>query len=126
MPDFDAKSYLPLTHLSYQVLLALADENRHGYGIIKEVRARTGGEMELETGTLYTALKRLKDEGLIDVVAPEERLPGGDDRPAGEGGRRRVYQLTPLGSEVLAAESRRLAALVEVAMEKRVLPDTTG
>ena len=119
MPDFDAKSYLPLTHLSYQVLLALADENRHGYGIIKEVRARTDGEMELETGTLYTALKRLKDEGLIDIVPP-------DEVPAGEDPRRRIYRLTPFGAEVLASESRRLAALVGVAVEKRVLPDTTG
>ncbi len=116
MPDFDPRAFLPLTHLSYQVLLALADDNRHGYGIIKEVRARTGGEMELETGTLYTALKRLKDEGLIDIVPPAE-LPAGDNE------RRRVYRLTPFGTEVLAAESRRLAALVGVAVEKRVLPE---
>ena len=119
MTGFDAKSYLPLTNLSYQVLLALADKNRHGYGIIKEVRAHTGGEMELETGTLYTALKRMKDEGLIDVVPPEEV-------PAGEDDRRRIYRLTQAGTEVLAAESRRLASLVQVAMEKRVLTDTTG
>ena len=118
MPDIDVKSFLPLTHLSYQVLLALADENRHGYGIIKEVRARTDGEMDLETGTLYTALRRLKDEGLIDVVEPGER-------DAAENDRRRVYSLTPLGTEVLLAESRRLAALVGVAVEKRVLPEAT-
>ena len=116
MPGIDAKSFLPLTHLSYQVLLALADEVRHGYGIIKEVRNRTDGEMELETGTLYTALKRLKDVGLIEIVAPPERPPGEEDR-------RRFYRLTRLGTEVLEAESRRLAALVGVAVEKRVLPE---
>lgn len=116
MSDVDARPFLPLTHLSYQVLLALADEVRHGYGIIKEVRDRTNGEMELETGTLYTALKRLKDEGLIEIVVPLERPPGEDDR-------RRVYKLTRLGREVLEAESRRLAALVGVAVEKRVLPE---
>ena len=116
MPDVDARSFLPLTHLSYQVLLALADENRHGYGIIKEVRARTDGEMDLETGTLYTALKRMKDEGLIEIVVQEERPPGEEDR-------RRVYKLTRLGREVLKAESRRLAALVGMAVEKRVLPE---
>ncbi len=115
MSQADPRSLLPLTHLSYQVLLALADEDRHGYGIIKEVSARTDGEMELETGTLYTALKRLKDEELIDIVAREER-------PAGEDDRRRIYRLTPFGIEVLAAESRRLAALVGVAVEKRVIP----
>lgn len=118
MSEIDPRSLLPLTHLSYQVLLALADDNRHGYGIIKEVRDRTDGEMDLETGTLYTALRRLKDEGLIDVVAPEERSAGEDDR-------RRVYKLTPFGSEVLTAESRRLAALVGVAVQKRVLPEAT-
>jgi len=116
MSEIDPRSLLPLTHLSYQVLLALADENRHGYGIIKEVRTRTAGQMDLETGTLYTALRRLKDEGLIDIVTP-------DERPAGEDDRRRVYKLTPFGSEVLAAESRRLAALLGVAVEKRVLPE---
>jgi DNA-binding PadR family transcriptional regulator len=116
MSDIDPRSLLPLTHLSYQVLLALADDNRHGYGIIKEVYARTDGEIDLETGTLYTALRRLKDEGLIDIVAPDERPEGEDDR-------RRVYRLTPIGTEVLRAESRRLIALVGVAMEKRVLPE---
>jgi len=116
MSEIDPRSLLPLTHLSYQVLLALADEVRHGYGIIKEVRDRTGGEMELETGTLYTALKRLTDEGLIAIVAPDERPPGQDDR-------RRFYKLTRLGTEVLVAESRRLAALVGVAVEKCVLPE---
>ena len=115
----DPRSLLPLTHLSYQVLLALADEHRHGYGIIKEVSARTDGEMELETGTLYTALKRLKDEGLIDIVSRAQRPPGEDDR-------RRTYHLTPFGNKVLAAESRRLAALVGVAIEKRVLPEISA
>jgi len=110
MRTTDPRLLLPLTNLSYQVLLALADEHRHGYGIIKEVHARSEGEMELETGTLYTALKRMKDEGLIDV--------------AGEDERRRVYKLTPFGGEVLQAESRRLAALVGVAVQKRVLPET--
>ncbi len=118
MSKSNPRSLLPLTHLSYQVLLALADDNRHGYGIIKEVHARTGGEMDLETGTLYTALRRLKDEGLIDIVAR-------DERPATEDDRRRVYKLTPFGTEVLQAESRRLVALVGVAMEKRVLPEAT-
>jgi DNA-binding PadR family transcriptional regulator len=112
MPDRDPRSLLPLTHLSYQILLALADGDRHGYGIIKEVHARTEGEMELETGTLYTALKRMKDEGLIDIV--------------GEDDRRRVYALTAFGADVLEVESRRLAALVRVAVAKRVIPQSTA
>jgi DNA-binding PadR family transcriptional regulator len=115
MSNTDPRSLLPLTHLSYQVLLALADVDRHGYGIIKEVSARTDGEMVLETGTLYTALKRLKDERLIHIVEREERPPEEDDR-------RRIYRLTPFGKKVLGVESQRLARLVGVAMEKRVLP----
>jgi DNA-binding PadR family transcriptional regulator len=111
----DPLTLLPLTHLAYHVLLALADEARHGYGIIKEVFERTDGEMELETGTLYAALKRLRDEGLLETVPRAER-------PAGEDSRRRNYRLTPFGRKVLAAESQRLARLLDVAAEKRVLP----
>jgi DNA-binding PadR family transcriptional regulator len=57
----DPLALLPLTHLAYHILLALADDPRHGYGIIKEVLERTDGEMELETGTLYAGIKRLRD-----------------------------------------------------------------
>jgi DNA-binding PadR family transcriptional regulator len=111
----DPASLLPLTPLTYHVLLALADSDRHGYGIIKEVLERTDGQMELETGTLYTALRRLRDDEIIEPV-PEEDGPSGGDR------RRRTYRLTPFGRKVLEAESRRLAELVNVAAEKRVLP----
>ena len=115
----DPASILPLTHLTYHVLLALADSDRHGYGIIKEVLERTEGKMELETGTLYTALGRLRDDELIEPV-PE------NERPEGEDGRRRTYRLTPFGRKVLEAESRRLAELVTVAAEKRVIPALSG
>ncbi len=111
----DPAAMLPLTHLTYHVLLALADADRHGYGIIKEVAERTGGQMELETGTLYAAIKRLRDEGLIDLVPRSER-------PAREDSRRRNYRLTAFGRQVLQADSERLARLLGAAMEKRVLP----
>ena len=114
----DPTSMLPLTPLTFHVLLALADANRHGYGIIKDVE-RTDGQMELETGTLYTALRRLRDDELIEPV-PE------DERPEGEDARRRSYRLTPFGRKVLEAESRRLVELVTVAAEKRVLPATSS
>jgi DNA-binding PadR family transcriptional regulator len=115
MPKLEPRPHLPLTPLSYQVLLALADADRHGYGIIKEVSDRTEGEMELETGTLYTALRRLKGDGLLEIVARASR-------PAGEDSRRRTYRLTPLGRSVLKAETARLAALVKTAVRKKVLP----
>ncbi len=110
---------LPLTALTYHALLALADGDRHGYGIIKEVEMRTGGAMEIETGTLYHAIKRMLDEELIESVPASER-PEGEDR------RRRTYRLTGWGKEVLAAESMRLRQLLEIAVEKRVLPVPTA
>jgi DNA-binding PadR family transcriptional regulator len=111
----DPASLLPLTPLTYHVLLALADADRHGYGIIKEVEERTDGQMELETGTLYAAMKRMRDERLIEVVPRSERPPDEDSR-------RRTYRLTPLGRRVLEAESHRLARLLGIAVEKKVLP----
>jgi DNA-binding PadR family transcriptional regulator len=115
MTRTDPTALLPLTSLTYHILLALADADRHGYGIIKEVEDRTNGQMELETGTLYAAIRRMRDEQLIEVV-PQSR------RPAGEDTRRRTYRLTPFGKKVLKAESLRLAHLLGIAAEKKVLP----
>jgi DNA-binding PadR family transcriptional regulator len=107
-----ASSHSPLTHVVYHVLLSLAVGEKHGYGIIKDVADRTGGRLELEAGTLYAAVKRLRDEGLIEeATAPE---------PADS--RRRYYGITADGGRVLRAESERLAELVELARSARVLP----
>jgi DNA-binding PadR family transcriptional regulator len=111
----DPTELLPLTTLTYHILLALAGTPRHGYGIIKEVSNRTDGCVELETGTLYAAIKRLRDEELIEVVPRSERPPEEDSR-------RRNYRLTKFGQAVLKAESQRLAQLVGMAVEKSVLP----
>lgn len=105
-------AFLPLTHVVFHVLASLAAERRHGYGIIKDVEERTAGRVELEAGTLYAAIKRLRDDGLIE----ETRGPPGADA------RRRYYDLTPLGRRVLRAEAERLADLVNLAREVRVLP----
>lgn len=107
---------LPLTHVAYYVLLSLSEDARHGYGIIKDVARRTGGELELEAGTLYAAVKRLRDDGWIDET----------QGPARTDARRRYYELTPLGRRVLRAESERLEQMVELAREARVLPGTQG
>jgi len=109
-----AESLLPLTHLTYHVLLALAGKPLHGYGMIVEIEQRTAGAMQVEAGTLYAAIKRMVTDGLI------EPAPGEND------GRRRNYRLTTFGSEVLAAESERLARLIDVAREKHVLPQGTS
>ena len=112
--DAQVQSLLPLTHLTYHVLLVLAGTKLHGYGIIKEVYERTGGAMDLETGTLYAAIKRLRDEGLIDVADAPAVASTGDSR-------RRYYRLTALGRKVLEAESGRLAQLVRLAEEKNLI-----
>lgn len=107
---------LPLTPLSFEILLALADEPRHGYGIIKEIEARTGKPLKSSTGTLYLAIRRLEQAELI-VESDDTGRSGGSG-----GSRRRYYRLTQLGEEVVAAEAERLAALLGVARQKDMLP----
>jgi DNA-binding PadR family transcriptional regulator len=101
---------LPLTHLSYHVLLVVWDEPRHGYGIIKQIEQRSAGRLVPETGTLYTAIRRLQEQGLLRPV-------GGP----GEGRRGVSWGPTALGRRVLQAEKRRLQRLVELAREMEVL-----
>ena len=122
-------SFLPLTPFAFQVLLALADGQRHGYAIIKEVEERSGGTVKLRTGTLYTLLQRLLEEQLIgesdggvaDVSTGE---PGGPAARADS--RRRYYRLTALGDAVLRAEAQRLEGLIGDARRKHVLSDASG
>ena len=104
--------FIPLTHVAYHVLLALSDQSRHGYGIIKHVEERTNGRLELEAGTLYAAIKRLRDDTLITEA----------EAPAGTDSRRRYYRLSPFGSRVLKAESVRLAELVALARDAQLIP----
>jgi DNA-binding PadR family transcriptional regulator len=110
----DPGELLPLTTLTYHVLLALADSDRHGYGIIKDVEERTNRSMRIETGAVYHAISRMRDDDLIEPVPAHER-------PSDEDGRRRTYRLTSWGRHVLAAESARLRQLVEIAEAKQVL-----
>jgi len=105
----------PLSHLSFHILLALADEDRHGYGILKEIEERAGGWVPPSTGALYLALQRLEQRGWIEE-SPERPDPAEDDA------RRRYYRLTAEGRRVAERESERLAALVSAAVEKRLVP----
>ena len=113
-PTVDPRSFLPLTPFAFQVLLALADEPRHGYAIIREVEERTSGLLRLRTGTLYTLLQRLVDE---ELVGESDTRP----HPSEDDGRRRYYLVTDLGRGVLKAEALRLEALVGEARRKRVI-----
>ena len=104
--------FLPLKPHWFHVLLSLADQEQHGYGIMQEVLDRTHGKVRLWPATLYGTLKRLIDEELIEES---------DERPAPEldDARRHYYRLTNLGRRVLAAESERLEELVRVIRSKR-------
>ncbi len=100
-----------------QILLTLAGGPRHGYGIMREVEERTGGRVRLGPGTLYGAVKRLRERGLIDEVEDSEA----PDEPADD--RRRYYRLTSLGREAARLEVERLARVVETARGKRLAPE---
>jgi DNA-binding PadR family transcriptional regulator len=111
----DPRACLPLTPMVLHVLLALADGDKHGYAIIKEVRRRTDGEVELGASSLYAVLKRLVADQLV-VETDERPNPALDDE------RRRYYRLTAWGREVLVAEMRRLESLLRQARAKRLMP----
>ena len=104
---------LPLTPAVFHILLALMDQERHGYGIMKEVEHQTDGEMVLRPGTLYQAIKRMLAIGLVEET---------DDRPdpALDDERRRYYRVTGVGRKVASAEVERLRKLLALARNKQV------
>ena len=108
------ESFLPLKPHWFHVLLSLADQEQHGYGIMQEVLERTGGKVRLWPATLYGTLKRLMD---ADLIAESSARPRADLDDA----RRRYYRLTSLGRRVLAAESARLEDLVRILRSRRGL-----
>ena len=114
MTERDAAALLPLTPLSFQILLALADGERHGYGIMKEIDRRTKGRMTPATGPLYLAAQRLMENGLI-AESKKRPAPELDDQ------RRKYYKLTEFGRRVATAEAERMAQLLDVALEKQLV-----
>ncbi|MBI3695036.1 MAG: helix-turn-helix transcriptional regulator [Acidobacteria bacterium] len=110
----DPQELLPLTPAVFHILLALADRERHGYGIMQEVAERTEGKVKLGPGTLYGSIQRMLGEGLIQE-SDERPDPELDDE------HRRYYRLTEFGRRVAEAEAQRLAELLGVARAKRLL-----
>ena len=110
----EPRSLLPLTPAVLHILLALADAERHGYGIMQEVEGRTGGEMRLGPGTLYGSIKRMLADGLIEE-SDERPDPAMDDQ------RRRYYRITDFGRKVAGAEAERLTKLVNTAESKNLV-----
>ncbi|MGH9175705.1 MAG: PadR family transcriptional regulator [Vicinamibacterales bacterium] len=114
MDRFRPDSFLPLTPVAFEILLALADGEQHGYSIMREVERRSSGAVTLHPGTLYRALARLLETGLIEEL--EERPdPRHDDE------RRRYYQLTDRGMAVARAEAERLESQLTAARARRLL-----
>jgi DNA-binding PadR family transcriptional regulator len=111
-PEMD--QILPLTPAVFHILLALADQERHGYGIMQEVATMTRDKIQMGPGTLYGTIKRMLAAQLVEE-SDERPDPDMDDE------RRRYYCLTDWGRQVLAAETERLSNLVQVAQTKKAL-----
>ena len=103
----------PLPSAAFQILLSLADEDLHGYGIMRQVAEQTSGRMRLGPGTLYSSIQTLLEEKLIEEVDLREDVKLGQER-------RRYYRLTSTGRKLARSEAERLAALLRVARAKKI------
>jgi DNA-binding PadR family transcriptional regulator len=113
----DVEALLPLPPATFHILVALADQDRHGYAIIQDVEARTEGALRLGAGTLYRSIARMVEQGLIREVSARPRAVLDDAR-------RRYYRVTPFGHDVARAEMRRLTELVRLARARGLSPET--
>jgi DNA-binding PadR family transcriptional regulator len=111
----DADALLPLPPVTFHILVALAEEDRHGYAIMQDVELRTGGSIRLSAGTLYRSIQRMLEQGLLAEVTARP-APELDDE------RRRYYRLTTFGRTVARAEARRLAQMLKLARASGLLP----
>jgi DNA-binding PadR family transcriptional regulator len=106
---------LPLPFATFHILMAVADEDRHGYGIIQDVAERTGGKLRLSAGTLYRSIQRMLEQGLL-VETQERPAPELDDE------RRRYYRITAFGAAAARAEVSRLNQLMKLARARGFVP----
>lgn len=104
----------PLPSAAFQILLALAGEDLHGYGIMRQVAEHTGGRIRLGPGTLYSSIRVLLENGLIEESAAREAADSVDDR-------RRYYRLTTAGRKLARSEAERLAEVLRVARARKIL-----
>jgi DNA-binding PadR family transcriptional regulator len=113
--DTDVLELLPLPAATFHILMALAEDDRHGYGIILDVAQSTDGALKLSAGTLYRSIQRMLEQGLI-LETRERPAPDQDDE------RRRYYRITDFGRTVARAEARRLTELVRLARQSGFVP----
>jgi DNA-binding PadR family transcriptional regulator len=114
----DVDALLPLPPATFHILMAVADEDRHGYAIIQDIASRTSGELQMSAGTLYRSIQRMQEQGLI-VETRERPAPEDDDE------RRRYYRITPFGLAVARAEAGRLMQMVKLARARGIAPERT-
>jgi len=115
MHDPKLDSLLPLPTAVFHILIALADRDRHGYSIMQDVAARTEGKVQLSAGTLYSSIRRMLEQGLIEELADSPDPSSNDER-------RRYYRLTRFGKRAAAAEVERLTAMVRQARATGLVP----
>jgi len=113
--EIEIEHLLPLPEATFHILMAVAEDDRHGYAIIQDVATRTDGKLKLSPGTLYRSIQRMLEQGLIQETA-ERPAPELDDE------RRRYYRITAFGRAVAKAEARRLAQLMKLARESGFAP----
>ena len=111
----DIDTLLPLPTAVFHILVALADRDRHGYSIMQDVAARTDGKVRLSAGTLYTAMARMLEQGLIEELRQSPDPASADER-------RRYYRLTRFGRAVAVAEARRLSEMLGHARATKLIP----
>ena len=112
----EVEALLPLPPATFHILLALVDQERHGYAIIQDVEARTDGELRMSAGTLYRSVARMVEQGLIAEVTKRLTARADDER-------RRYYRITPFGTAVARAEMARLSQLVRLARARGLTPE---
>jgi DNA-binding PadR family transcriptional regulator len=115
MKIIDPDPFLPLQPAMFHILVALADRDRHGYSILQDVSARTGGKVRLSAGTLYSSIRRMLEQGLVEELRESPDPESQDER-------RRYYRLTRLGRQVAVAEARRLSDMLVQARETGLIP----
>jgi DNA-binding PadR family transcriptional regulator len=114
-PLDESDPLLPLPTAVFHILVALADRDRHGYSIMQDVTARTDGKVRLSAGTLYSAVRRMLEQGLIEELRESPDPASGDER-------RRYYRLTRLGREAALAEARRVSDMLTQARATGLIP----
>lgn len=114
-PTADVDSFLPLPTAVFHVLVALADQDRHGYAIMQDVAERTGGKVRLSAGTLYSAIRRMLEQGLVEELRESPDPASADER-------RRYYAITAFGRAVACAEARRVTDLLAQARATGLIP----